>query len=100
MLGRAVEMLLTKSNAWEYEHEFRIVASPDHPDGNPLKPDGSFLKLPPKSLVGVIVGCDGNYAKAEEVINQHAPRLPLKHMVKDPSRYRLTIEGPSDASAV
>jgi hypothetical protein len=94
----AIEMLLTKSDAWSYEQEFRVLAGPDYPDGHPLKPDGRFLKLPPGSLVGVIVGCNGNYDEAMEIVNQHAPGLPLRRMIQDPSHYRLTIEGQAEAA--
>jgi hypothetical protein len=93
MLDHALAMLLTKSDVWVYEREFRVVASPDYPDGHPMKLDGEFLKLPPRSLVGIIVGCRGNYAEVMQIVNQHAPGLPLKCMLLDPSHYRLTIEG-------
>lgn len=98
ILGHAIEMLLTKSDAWAYEQEFRVLASPDYPDGHPLKPDGSFLRLPPRSLVGVIVGCNGNYAEAMEIINQNAPGIPIRRMIQDPSHYSLTVEGQAEVA--
>jgi hypothetical protein len=98
VLEHAIDMLLTKSDAWRYEQEFRVIAGPDYPDGHPLKLDGKFLPLPRRSLVGVIVGCNGNYAQAMEIVNQHAPGLPIKRMIQEPSHYRLTIEGQAEST--
>ena len=46
--------------------------------------------------MGIIVGC--NYAEMVQTVNQHAPCLPVKRMVQNPSHYRLTIEGKPGAS--
>jgi hypothetical protein len=62
--------------------EFRIIASLNYPNGHPLKPDGDFLKLPPEALVGVIVGCKGDYAEVAKVVNEYAPGLPVKRIVQ------------------
>jgi hypothetical protein len=94
----AMGMILTKSDEWSYEKEFRVIASPDYPDGHPLKPDGDFLKLPPGSLVGILVGCKGDYAEVAKVVNEYAPALLVKRIVQIPNHYRLTIEGQTEAA--
>jgi len=92
----AMDMILTKSDEWAYETEFRVIASPDYPDGHPLKPDGDFLKLPPKSLVGILVGCKADFAEVAKIVNEYAPALPVRRIVQMPHHYRLTFEGPTE----
>jgi hypothetical protein len=93
----ALDMLLTKSDEWAYEKEFRVIGSPDRPDGHPLKLDGDFLKLPPRSLVGILVGCKGDYTEVAKIVEEHAPSLPVKRIVQIPNHYRLTIAGEAEA---
>ena len=91
MIEAAMRMLLTKSDAWEYEHEFRVIMSPAYEDGHPLKPDGEFLPLPPGALSAVIVGCRGNHAEVIRIVQEHAPTVAVKRMVQVPNQYRLTL---------
>lgn len=99
MLDFVMDMILTKSDEWAYENEFRLLASPDLPDGQPLKPDGDYLKLPPRALVGVLVGCKGDYDAVAKIVSEHAPGLPVKRIAQIPYHYRLTIEGHAEAVA-
>jgi hypothetical protein len=98
-LDYAMDMILTKSDEWAYEKEFRIIASNTYPDGHPLKLDGDFLKLPPGALTGVIVGCLGDYAEVAKLANEYAPGLPVKRIIQIPYHYRLGIEGQAEATA-
>jgi hypothetical protein len=98
-LAYAMDMILTKSDEWAYEKEFRIIASPTYADGHPLKPDGDFLKLPPGTLGGILVGYKGDYAEVAKLVNEYMPGLPVKRIVQIPYHYRLTIEGHAKATA-
>src|ERR1017187_1424146 len=51
--GSLQDLMLTKSDAWAYEKEFRLVGTP-FASSHPLKLDGDYLRLPPRALVAVI----------------------------------------------
>lgn len=89
------DMLLTKSDDWRYESEFRLVGSPFFPEGHPLKLHGDGLRLPRRALISVIVGGEGTreYDEVVKIVNTDAPGLPVRRVVRVPNRYRLTIEG-------
>jgi hypothetical protein len=53
-----MQLVLTKSTDWQYEREFRLIGSPSHPDGPPLKLDGDFLHLPPGALASSLLGVE------------------------------------------
>src|SRR5271157_5367887 len=63
---------------WEYEQEWRLVGSPNYPEGHPLKPEGDFLRLPPRALQSVIVGCEADLRVITKVVNEHAPGVPIQ----------------------
>jgi hypothetical protein len=99
-LEYAMAMIFTKSDEWSYEEEFRILASPDLPEGHPMKPDGNFLRLPPKSLTGIVVGCKCDYSEVIEIVRQYEPTLPVKRIIQVPNHYRLAIEGRAHTATV
>jgi hypothetical protein len=99
MLDYSMAALLTKSAAWQYEDEFRILASPTYREGDTLMlQDEDFLKLPPNSLKAVIAGCRGDYEAVTNIVRQHAPEVVVKRMVQIPNYYRLVIEGEAEAA--
>ena len=93
----ALDVILTKPKSWEYEQEFRIVGTPNGV-GHPLKLDGDYLSLPPRALLSIIVGCQGDYEAVRRIVNEHAPGLPVKRALRIPYHYSLTIEDAANAA--
>ncbi len=92
---RGVEILLTKSDDWKYEREFRIiglgqkVSRPS--EFSPLTLSGNFMALPEGAIESVIIGCEAKLAEVEQVIKGVAPNLPVKRAIRSPNKYRLEI---------
>lgn len=86
--------LLTKSEVWSYEREYRLVAQErnNSTDNETLMTDGNYLKLPDGALTSIIVGCHGPFDEVRELVRQHASDLPVKRAVRVPNRYALLIE--------
>jgi hypothetical protein len=89
-------VLLTKSDDWRYEREYRIIGlaegikrsvGPEHP----LVLSGNFLRLGKGTLQAVIVGCEADYEKIKATAQAIDPSLKIKHAVRARSRYRLEI---------
>ena len=85
--------LLTKSDVWSYEHEYRLVAqerdkSTAH---DTLMTDANYLTLPPNTLTSIIVGCQGSVDEVQSVVTRFAANLPIRKAVREPDRYALTI---------
>jgi hypothetical protein len=93
MESTALEVMLTKSNAWQYEEEFRLVGTP-HGSGHPLELDGDCLHLPPRALIAVIVGCQGEHDAVSKIVNECAPGVAVKRAERVPNRYSLSIINP------
>jgi hypothetical protein len=89
---------LTKSDAWSYEDEFRVIAQEKstHPPEGVLATYGGVLKLPTRVLESVILGCSVTPAAAAHVQRliqrQIFPPIALKRMTRHPDRYELSIE--------
>lgn len=93
--GEELRTLLTKSEVWRYEDEFRLVAQErsqaiEHADT--LITDDSFLQLPNGALTAIIVGCQGAYSEVKRIVEENAPNVMVKHAVRVPNRYELVIE--------
>ena len=62
--GEAAELLLTKSEDWSYEREYRIVGKSAQSgfgkEDYPLKIEGKFMGIPAGALQAVLVGCEGD----------------------------------------
>jgi hypothetical protein len=84
-------IMLTKAKCWEYEQEFRLIGSPELPDGDPLKLHGEFLKLPDRSLLSIIVGCNGDYKRVKEIVDVCAPELRVIQIERAPNQYNLMM---------
>ncbi|MGC9946726.1 MAG: DUF2971 domain-containing protein [Bryobacteraceae bacterium] len=93
----ADQVVLTKSEDWKDEKEWRLVGSPNYAEGYPLKPEGDYFRLPPQALQSVIVGCEAGeerYEAVRSVVHEHAPGLPVKRVTRAPNHYRLEIIAP------
>jgi hypothetical protein len=91
-----MDVILTKAKCWEYEQEYRLIGSPKHPDGIPLKLKlyGNFLKLPERSLLSVIVGCDGDYHQVKKIVDAAAPEVRVIQIRRDSNQYNLMMALP------
>jgi Protein of unknown function (DUF2971) len=86
-----MDVILTKAKCWEYEQEYRLIGSPKHPDGAPLKLYGDFLKLPDQSLSSVIVGCNGDYKRVKGIADAFAPEMRVIQIKRAPNQYNLMM---------
>jgi hypothetical protein len=85
--------LLTKSDVWVYEQEYRLVAqeksvSTAH---ETLLTDNSYLRLPKGALTSIVVGCQGNLEQVRALVREHAPDVHVKQTVRIPNRYAVHI---------
>jgi Protein of unknown function (DUF2971) len=95
--GNLRTIMLTKSRAWKYEEEYRLIAQERaYASGAeaPLITDDSFLRLPDGSLQAIIVGCLAEQATVDAVrgvIGEASYPIALKRVVKLPNRYQLLV---------
>lgn len=85
--------LLTKSDVWSYESEYRLVAQErsNRTPHNTLVTDNNYLKLPEGTLTSIIVGCQGPLEEVRKLAEQLAPSVRIKEALRMPNRYALTI---------
>ena len=87
-----MDIILTKAKCWAYEEEYRLIGSPKHPDGSPLKLyDRDFLKLPDRCLLSVIVGCNGDYEAVKKIVDAAAPGVRVIQIRRAPNQYNLMM---------
>jgi hypothetical protein len=89
--------LLTKAKAWEYEDEYRLIAQEEAEALNheSLITKNNLLLLPDGALASIIVGCVAPEATRDavrEIVRRCGRNLHLKHAVRVPNHYSLTIE--------
>jgi hypothetical protein len=86
--------LLTKSDVWSYEKEYRLVAqeSDNRTSHDTLITHENYLKLPEGTLLSIIVGCQGPLDDVLKLVNELAPGLPVKQAMRVPNKYALRIE--------
>jgi hypothetical protein len=91
----ARQVLLTKSDDWEYEREYRIIGlveSPARPaDAHPLVVSGGFLRLPAGALRAVIAGCEADYDRISDVVGRLGLNVKIKRAIRSNTKYRLEI---------
>jgi hypothetical protein len=84
MQERPSQILLTKSDAWAYEEEYRLIArTKDNFPGQQSAyavADGDFLPLPEHSLLSVIAGCAADYRLIKTIVQEYMPQLPVKRL--------------------
>jgi hypothetical protein len=89
--------LITKAKAWEYEEEYRLIAQEEVEALNreSLITRNNLLLLPDGALTSIIVGCVAPEATREavrDIVRRSGRNLDLKHAVRVPNHYSLTIE--------
>jgi hypothetical protein len=88
-------VLLTKSDDWKYEHEYRVIglgkgiARPV--EAHPLVLNGNFLRLPSGALKAVVTGCEADHEEISGIVRSFAPNLKIKRAVRSATKYRLQI---------
>ena len=74
-------MLLSKSDDWEYECEYRILCRNGDIDKEPTttlcKTSGDYLELSPNAIARIIVGNRGDLDKVREVARRSRADLPV-----------------------
>jgi hypothetical protein len=93
------EPLLTKSDVWRYESEWRIIseerAGAQSP--NTIKTDNGFLTLLPGVLKSIIIGCQASDDKRQLVANlvrDHTPDVLVRQATSTSDSYDLVITPP------
>lgn len=93
---RIEEALLTKSDDWHYEEEYRVVARRSAAGGRAgdrvLISEDGYLAIPAGALKSVVVGCEANYDLVLAIVKHYAPDLPVRRVVRAPNQYRLAID--------
>ncbi|MBT4690796.1 MAG: DUF2971 domain-containing protein [Rhodospirillaceae bacterium] len=88
--------LITKSAAWSYEDEYRLIAQEENSvmsDGA-LTTKNNYLGLPDGVLTAIILGCETPYPIAcdiKELIDQSTYPIKLKRAARARDRYELSI---------
>jgi hypothetical protein len=92
----ALLALTTKSKAWAYEQEARLIAqerSTATRVGKTLLTDRNFLEIPAGALKSVILGCTMAEADCREAIQiAEKTGVAVKRARRIPNRYELAIE--------
>jgi hypothetical protein len=94
----SLQILLSKSDDWKYEREYRIIGLGEKvarplrlEEGHPLMLKGDFLGVPEGCLKALIAGCEADYVAIKDIVHRLAPDLKVKRAVRSPARYRLEI---------
>lgn len=88
-----LQMLLTKSAAWTYENEYRLITTESifATDSHLLISTNGFLTLPEGALKAIIVGCEGDFDNIQQFVTAINPTLEVKRALRIPNKYELTI---------
>lgn len=85
-------VLLTKSNEWAYEDEYRMMARDAGVDPSfPLTTARDFLSLMPDVLTGIVAGCNADIGAIQALVDECRPDIPVKRAVRRPNQYHLDI---------
>jgi hypothetical protein len=95
------DLLLTKSDHWGYEEEWRMLMPPDYANywkfpkkrGDPL----IFLfELPPTCITGVIIGCNASHSLKAQILglrnNSATEHIQIKQTAIDDVDYKLNFQ--------
>jgi hypothetical protein len=94
--GDELAVLLTRSAAWSYEHEYRLIGqdSARANMGGTILVTNHLVPIPEGSLSAVIVGSlatDATITAVREMIRESGRKIPLKRAEKARDRYELGI---------
>jgi hypothetical protein len=75
---------------WCYEREWRIIAS--GLDGATKLHDSDFVKLPPRALTSIIIGCENrDHPEVADIVRQYQPGVKIKWALRVPNIFKLAI---------
>jgi hypothetical protein len=88
-----LQLLLTKSDAWLYENEYRLIATEREfvHDPDLLTSTNGMIDLPNGALKAIIVGCEGDFDHIQQFVTAINPTLEVKRALRIPNKYELTI---------
>jgi hypothetical protein len=90
--GNFEQALLTKSNDWKYEDEYRIIAKKASAGGTSgdfmMASEDGYLDLPIGALRSVVAGCESNVELIAAIVKHYAPALSIKEVVRVPNHFR------------
>lgn len=85
-------LLLTKSQEWAYEHEYRIIARNEEIDPTfSVKTSKDYLGLEPRALTAVVAGCNADLASIQSIVDESGCGILVKRAVRRPDRYHLDV---------
>jgi hypothetical protein len=89
-------VLLTKSDDWQYEREYRIIGLVEgvvRPtvQKHPLILSGEFLRFGKGALQAIITGCEANREEIQAAAQAIDPSVKVKRAVRARSKYRIEI---------
>jgi hypothetical protein len=91
----SLEVLLTKSDIWTYESEYRLIAAaPGYRAPGVLPTKDNHLKVPAGSLISVILGCsmpNEQRALVRSLIQDAGQGIALLSAQRVPDRYAIQI---------
>ena len=88
--------LITKSAAWNYEDEYRLIAQEENaavPEDT-LMTQSNYIELPDGALTAIIAGClapNSTLNTIKELIEQSTCSVKLKRAVRARDQYKLSI---------
>lgn len=89
-----VASLLTKSDVWQYEQEFRSINKEGGIEGSPACHDG-FVKIPTDCLQAIVMGCqieDSERHAIEKIVGNAGRKIGLHRASLQPGKFRLKIQ--------
>ncbi|HYL76118.1 MAG TPA: DUF2971 domain-containing protein [Bryobacteraceae bacterium] len=93
--GSYLSMLLTKSDDWMYEQEFRLLC-PRFTDvkESPLIMDGNYLNIGASDLTSIILGCqvtDEAALTIQDLVQQYSPHVKVRQARRALNKYHLVV---------
>ena len=88
-------ILLSKSNVWSYEQEYRLIAQEKTEavlGARTLMTDENFLQLPAGALRAVIIGCQAEHERVRALVQAVAPGVRVRRARRVPNRFEVFIE--------
>ncbi len=91
-----IKPLISKSSAWEYEDEYRLVAFQDENfvNNDLLVATDNFVELPDNALTAIIIGCmapSSTLDAVKNIVEQSRYPIKIKQAVRAPDHYKLSI---------
>lgn len=92
-----LDLLLTKSEDWAYEQEFRLMARPSKFAPKEMAEqlsitEDNLMPLPSGALQSIIVGCRADIERVKKVVSECSCRLPIRRAVQARDTYELEIQ--------